>query len=249
MEDLPNTSGENERIEKTMSYLREYAEMVYLHRPERIYEFSRDFFKNMTYKDEREKGTVSMHTPKTRTKSRKLTLESAISFDPDLQFRHRTVYMRQNSSVLDAKLFLEFSKTQEEIELLKNTLKNISFFSEMNEQAIGEVVASAMVRPFTENEVIIEQGTDIFYFYLVQDGILKAYCKDRNTGEDVVTEVYMKGSFFGQQALRHYSPSPNKIQAVTQGTKKNNFLCRDNFTIRDRIMNTKAVKLIIDKNI
>ncbi|GFR25631.1 cAMP-dependent protein kinase type II regulatory subunit [Trichonephila clavata] len=107
-------------------------------------------------------------------------------------------------------------KTDEERQKITERTKDIFLFKFLDEDDINEIVEAMMPREIKKGQVIIRQGDDGDFFYVIDKGTFEATVKDSKEEEKVV-KTYENSGSFGELALLHNQPRAATIKAKTDG--------------------------------
>ncbi|XP_014271967.1 cAMP-dependent protein kinase type II regulatory subunit [Halyomorpha halys] len=106
-------------------------------------------------------------------------------------------------------------KTEEERTRLFNTLPNVLFFRNLDASDLNKIVDAMFVKPVAKGEMVIQQGDDGDFFYVVQSGIFNAF----QTENEVIMDLthYANSGYFGELALLYNQPRAASVVALTDG--------------------------------
>lgn len=188
--------------------LLEYTITVLVENPDDIISHAADYFTRL--KESRGKNEVSTGSAGEKTGitnilgSRALRRQSVIGekYDPEKDD--------------DEEEIEKYPKTDDEMEKIKERTKNIFLFKFLDEEDLNEIIEAMMPREVKKDQVIIRQGDDGDFFYVVDKGTFEASVKDNKDEEKVVTTYENSGSF-GELALLHNQPRAATIKAKTDG--------------------------------
>lgn len=107
-------------------------------------------------------------------------------------------------------------KTDEERSRIVSKCEQIFIFRTLDKTDLYAVIDVMERRPVEKGEVIIKQGDDGDYFYLIDRGKFNAYIEDQEGNEKLVTD-YKDEGFFGELALLHNQPRAATIKAASDG--------------------------------
>lgn len=107
-------------------------------------------------------------------------------------------------------------KTDEERNRIVSRCKEIFIFRTLDKKDLYAVIDVMERRPVEEGEVIIKQGDDGDYFYLIDKGKFNAYIEDPQ-GNEVLVMEYEDDGFFGELALLHNQPRAATVKAASEG--------------------------------
>lgn len=107
-------------------------------------------------------------------------------------------------------------KTDEERQRIKQLTRDVFLFRVLDDTGLGDVIDAMQPTPVEKGQVIIQEGDDGDYFYLIDRGNFDILKKDV-TGEDkCIAQIEGKG-FFGELALLHNQPRAATVKATTEG--------------------------------
>eukprot|EP00927_Polykrikos_kofoidii_P040831 TRINITY_DN34830_c0_g1_i1.p1 TRINITY_DN34830_c0_g1~~TRINITY_DN34830_c0_g1_i1.p1 ORF type:complete len:768 (-),score=171.47 TRINITY_DN34830_c0_g1_i1:132-2435(-) len=121
-------------------------------------------------------------------------------------------------------------------------LINIDMFRHMTKYEIAQLSDMLTSEPFDEGEVIVEQGAEGNYFYIVEDGDAKAYINGER-GEVEVKHYHTPGDYFGEVALITNAARRATVRACAQGCSVLS-VSREDF---DRVLG--PIRTILEENI
>ncbi|GFT41513.1 cAMP-dependent protein kinase type II regulatory subunit [Nephila pilipes] len=107
-------------------------------------------------------------------------------------------------------------KTDEERNKIIERTKNIFLFKFLDEEDLREIVDAMLPREVKKGQVIIRQGDDGDFFYVVDRGTFEATVKD-NAGKEKKVQTYDGSGSFGELALLHNQPRAATVTAKTNG--------------------------------
>ncbi|KAF8786238.1 cAMP-dependent protein kinase type II regulatory subunit-like isoform X2 [Argiope bruennichi] len=110
----------------------------------------------------------------------------------------------------------KFPKSDEERKRIKERTKDIFLFKVLDEEDINEIIEAMMPREVETGQVIIRQGDDGDFFYVVDKGTFEACVKD-GKGEERIVKIYDNSGSFGELALLHNQPRAATVTATTKG--------------------------------
>ncbi|GBN59514.1 cAMP-dependent protein kinase type II regulatory subunit [Araneus ventricosus] len=110
----------------------------------------------------------------------------------------------------------KFPKTDDERKRIKERTKDIFLFKVLDEEDINEIIDAMMPREVKEGEIIIRQGDDCDFFYVVDKGSFEACVRD-GKGEERIVKIYDNSGSFGELALLHNQPRAATVTATTNG--------------------------------
>ncbi|CAH1398579.1 unnamed protein product [Nezara viridula] len=110
---------------------------------------------------------------------------------------------------------LLYPKTEEERARLVNTLPDVLFFRNLDPNDLNKIIDAMFIKAVIKGEMVIQQGDDGDYFYVVQSGIFNAF----QTENDMITDLchYANNGYFGELALLYNQPRAASVVALTDG--------------------------------
>lgn len=109
-----------------------------------------------------------------------------------------------------------FPKTDEERQGIKQRIADIFLFRVLDDEDMSAVIDAMVKKTVKEGDVIIKQGDDGDFFYLIDDGCFDIFIEDQ-VGEVNRVGTYDNEGFFGELALLHNQPRAATIKAVSDG--------------------------------
>ncbi|XP_054720906.1 cAMP-dependent protein kinase type II regulatory subunit-like [Uloborus diversus] len=110
----------------------------------------------------------------------------------------------------------KFPKNEDEYQTIKNQMRDVFLFRVMDEVALDAVIESMQPRKVEQGEIVIEQGDDGDYFYLIDKGNFEAF-EEEPTGSRKSLKKYEGSGSFGELALLHNQPRAATVVALTNG--------------------------------
>ena len=102
------------------------------------------------------------------------------------------------------------SKSSEQSDKLRNVLLSIVLFKHLDIENVDSIVESMFARKCKNDELIIREGDEGEYFYVIMNGVFDVYKKKSSTNEDknddsndygVKVTHYKDKGYFGELAL------------------------------------------------
>ncbi|GIX90075.1 cAMP-dependent protein kinase type II regulatory subunit [Caerostris extrusa] len=109
-----------------------------------------------------------------------------------------------------------YPKSDDERKKIKERTKDIFLFRVLDKEDINEIIDAMMPREVSNGQVIIRQGDDGDFFYVVDRGVFEASIKT-NKGEEQIVQTYDNSGSFGELALLHNQPRAATITATADG--------------------------------
>jgi CRP-like cAMP-binding protein len=91
-------------------------------------------------------------------------------------------------------------------------LKHLTIFSELSPRALAILEDIVHVRNYKANETVFEEGDPGSGMYMIRNGTVKIFARDRNDVEDELA-CLSQGDFFGETTLT--APAPRSASART----------------------------------
>ena len=107
-------------------------------------------------------------------------------------------------------------KSDEQRERIKSQCEDIFLFRVLDKTDLNAVIDAMTPKSVKEGDVIIKQGDDGDYFYLIDKGEFNAYIIDPE-GNDRLVMTYKDRGFFGELALLHNQPRAATVKAASEG--------------------------------
>ncbi|CAG2121651.1 unnamed protein product, partial [Medioppia subpectinata] len=107
-----------------------------------------------------------------------------------------------------------YPKSDEQRQRLGEAVKNILLFRSLDPLEMSEVIDAMFERKVEEGEIVIRQGDDGDYFYVISDGTYKIVVSVDDGSEREVGEYTGSGSF-GELALMYNMPRAATVKAMT----------------------------------
>lgn len=110
-----------------------------------------------------------------------------------------------------------YPKSDEQRKQLAEAVKNILLFRSLEQEQVQEVLDAMFERKVQTGDVIIHQGDDGDYFYVIQSGTYNIYVNTDQENEKFVGKYENSGSF-GELALMYNQPRAATIKAASEGS-------------------------------
>jgi len=109
-------------------------------------------------------------------------------------------------------------KSDEQRGRLQERVKMQLLFRTLDQEQLNEVIDAMFEQTVAADEVVIEQGADGDFFYVVDKGVYHALIKTKE-GEPLLKVFEYNGEGnFGELALLYNQPRAATVQAITEGT-------------------------------
>jgi cAMP-dependent protein kinase regulator len=167
-----------------------------------------------------ESNNVSNKNQENKAKQRRKSI-SAESYDPekDLSFKK-----------------INHEKTQDEKNKLTLLLKKINFFKSLDNNQLTDLINAMELRNVSKDEVIIREGDDGDFFYIIEEGIFCVYKNQANNNSNSINlvETYVNSGHFGELALLYNQPRLATVIAQTSGS----LWCIDRISFKKTVSNS-----------
>ncbi|XP_022245825.1 cAMP-dependent protein kinase type II regulatory subunit-like isoform X2 [Limulus polyphemus] len=110
-----------------------------------------------------------------------------------------------------------YPKTEEQRQRLEESVQNILLFRSLDEQQMRKVLDAMFEKKVEPGQVVIKQGDDGDYFYVIQNGIYSIYVSTEEENRKMIGTYENSGSF-GELALMYNMPRAATIEAITPGS-------------------------------
>lgn len=125
---------------------------------------------------------------------------------------------------------INHEKSQDQSNKLKLMLIKINFFKSLDTDQLKDLINAMELRNVCKDEVIIKEGDDGDFFYIIEEGIFCVYTSS-NTN---LVETYVNCGHFGELALLYNQPRLATVIAQTSGS----LWCIDRITFKKTISNS-----------
>lgn len=109
-----------------------------------------------------------------------------------------------------------YEKTPAQRALIKEQIKNLLLFRNLEEDGMEAIIDCMKPKEVTAGAIIIKQGDEGDYFYLIDKGSYDVFIKNSSGREEFIKTYHDEGSF-GELALLYDEPRAATIKAVTNG--------------------------------
>ncbi|GBN38892.1 cAMP-dependent protein kinase type II regulatory subunit [Araneus ventricosus] len=179
----------------------EFTINVMVENPKDIISYAADYFTRLRDNIDKESPTESFGQ---RTDTRNL-------------LGYRVVGERYNAEEFDHHEKIEkFPKTVDEINRIKERIKDVVFFKALYEENINEIINAMRPREVKAGEIIFRQGDVGELFYLIEEGTFESCVEYQNSVQQIAKIFYNSGSF-GELALLHDHIRDSSVIATTTG--------------------------------
>lgn len=110
-----------------------------------------------------------------------------------------------------------YPKSDEQRKRLGEAVKNILLFRSLDTQEMSEVLDAMFERKVEAGDLVIQQGDDGDYFYVIERGTFQFFVSGEDGTERMVGEYKDSGSF-GELALMYNMPRSATAKAATPGS-------------------------------
>ncbi|XP_076304122.1 cAMP-dependent protein kinase type II regulatory subunit-like isoform X3 [Tachypleus tridentatus] len=117
----------------------------------------------------------------------------------------------------DDSLKTVYPKTDEQRQRLGEAVENILLFRSLDEQQMQQVLDAIFEKKVKPGQVVIRQGDDGDYFYVVQNGVYNIYVSTE-AEKNKLMGTYENSGSFGELALMYNMPRAATIEAATEGS-------------------------------
>jgi len=126
---------------------------------------------------------------------------------------------------------------------MKELLKHIYLFSELNDHELDAIIALATTHTFSKHNIIVQEGEQGQALYIILEGSVKisSYSAD---GREVILSLLEPGSFFGEMSI--LDRQPRSANATTLETTKVLQIRRKHFESLLIDMPTLTLKLLTE---
>uniref|UniRef100_A0A1I8JNQ5 Cyclic nucleotide-binding domain-containing protein n=1 Tax=Macrostomum lignano TaxID=282301 RepID=A0A1I8JNQ5_9PLAT len=109
-------------------------------------------------------------------------------------------------------------KAKEEREQLRDSLKQVAFLQDLDEEDLRRVVDAMFERRVQPNEMVIRQGEDGDNFYVIRSGCYQVIIEATQAdGEVRIVHQFRDSGSFGELALLHNQPRSATVKAISPG--------------------------------
>ncbi len=106
-------------------------------------------------------------------------------------------------------------------------LKNIPFFSCLEDNEVTFLEKVALKKSFSKNTVVFSEGDESASFYIIKKGKVKAVAADEN-GKEITLNIHGPGEYFGEMSLIDGEPrsatiitkTPSEFMVITRNDFK-----------------------------
>ncbi len=105
-------------------------------------------------------------------------------------------------------------------------MSNIPLFSEFSSDDLEYISCRGVVKSFSKNTVLINEGDRSDALYVILDGQVKVYASDEN-GKEVILNIQGPGEYFGELAL--IDEVPRSASVMTLKSSRLAFVSRESF--------------------
>lgn len=112
---------------------------------------------------------------------------------------------------------LIYPKSDEQRRRLGEAVKNILLFRSLDPSEMSEVLDAMFERKVESGEIVIQQGDDGDYFYVIESGSFQ-FSVTGDDGSERVVGTYSDSGSFGELALLYNMPRSATARAVTPGS-------------------------------
>ncbi|XP_015793240.1 cAMP-dependent protein kinase type II regulatory subunit-like isoform X1 [Tetranychus urticae] len=109
-----------------------------------------------------------------------------------------------------------YPKSDEQRRRLGEAVKGILLFRSLDQVDMSDVLDAMFERKVQAGELVIRQGDDGDYFYVIERGTFRFYCT--NDGKRIELGEYTDSGSFGELALMYNMPRSASVEAKTEGS-------------------------------
>jgi CRP-like cAMP-binding protein len=95
-------------------------------------------------------------------------------------------------------------------------LAGVPMFSELDEDALGDLAGRVRLRTYARGEAAVRQGERAVAFFLVRSGTFQVVEEDRERGTERVLRVLGRGETFGELGLVEAAPRSATVRALEE---------------------------------
>ncbi|XP_067942223.1 cAMP-dependent protein kinase type II regulatory subunit-like [Watersipora subatra] len=197
--------------------LYEFAVSVLIDKPDNLHEFAADYFNKL--KEEKKTKSIPMYIIVDDDDEAGEPLEIRKLTEKNRAARRKSVSAEKynpEEDDSDEESLPIHPKTDEQREHLKQAVQNILLFRTLDREQRMTVINAMTEKHVNSGEVVIQQGDDGDFFYVIGNGIYDVYTHDENKQDKKVHTFNGKGSF-GELALMYSQPRSATVIASTQG--------------------------------
>ncbi|XP_076311807.1 cAMP-dependent protein kinase type II regulatory subunit-like isoform X2 [Tachypleus tridentatus] len=206
------------------SLLLEFTVSILTEKPEDIVDFAVNYFTKI--RDEKRKtssgfvqpsSSISVTTPLI---VEDVTEGNQLQEPPNRFVRRKSVFAEQYDPAEDEDDDNEkavYPKTEEQRQRLEESVQNILLFRSLDEQQMRKVLDAMFEKKVEPGQVVIKQGDDGDYFYVIQNGVYSIYVTTEEEDRKMIGTYENSGSF-GELALMYNMPRAATIEAITPGS-------------------------------
>ncbi|MDD2385060.1 MAG: Crp/Fnr family transcriptional regulator [Sulfurospirillaceae bacterium] len=121
------------------------------------------------------------------------------------------------------------------------TLKNISYFSNLPPHELQKINTFSSRQKFSTNEILFYEGESPKYLYILLTGTLKVYQTTAKANQVFILFLNKPGEIIGEFALYANSTYPNTAQFITEGE----VLKIDFFPVQKEMFNNPLLNLYV----
>ncbi|XP_022245824.1 cAMP-dependent protein kinase type II regulatory subunit-like isoform X1 [Limulus polyphemus] len=206
------------------SLLLEFTVSILTEKPEDIVDYAVNYFTKI--RDEKRKTSSGIVQPSSSVSVttplivEDITEGNQLQEPPNRFVRRKSVFAEQYDPAEDEDDDNEkavYPKTEEQRQRLEESVQNILLFRSLDEQQMRKVLDAMFEKKVEPGQVVIKQGDDGDYFYVIQNGIYSIYVSTEEENRKMIGTYENSGSF-GELALMYNMPRAATIEAITPGS-------------------------------
>ncbi|XP_076304119.1 cAMP-dependent protein kinase type II regulatory subunit-like isoform X1 [Tachypleus tridentatus] len=204
--------------------LLEFTVDVLIKKPTDITDFAVNYFTKL--RDEKQKNSSHFLQPSssgiatTHINEEDMIGGNQLIEPPNRFIRRKSVFAEHydpEEDEDDDSLKTVYPKTDEQRQRLGEAVENILLFRSLDEQQMQQVLDAIFEKKVKPGQVVIRQGDDGDYFYVVQNGVYNIYVSTE-AEKNKLMGTYENSGSFGELALMYNMPRAATIEAATEGS-------------------------------
>ncbi|KAI9490391.1 cyclic nucleotide-binding-like protein [Zychaea mexicana] len=132
--------------------------------------------------------------------------------------------------------YIVHPKTEDQRQRINAAIANNFLFKSLDDEQAGHVIDAMAEKRVSQDTVLIEQGAEGDFYYIVESGTFDCFIKHDSTSNKVTS--YGPGGSFGELALMYNAPRAATIVATSDGV----LWALDRITFRSILMDSTARK-------
>ncbi|KAI7860356.1 cyclic nucleotide-binding-like protein [Circinella umbellata] len=134
--------------------------------------------------------------------------------------------------------YIVHPKTDDQKKRITEAIANNFLFKNLDDDQAGHVVNAMAEKPVSKGTVVIEQGAEGDFYYIVESGTFDCFIQQGGSGEKKKVMSYVNGGSFGELALMYNAPRAATITATSDGV----LWALDRITFRSILMDSSVRK-------